>query len=223
MPNMIDLDTATWAWGDGSISACPPDSAACTVDPGDGTVGRVTGSHTYSLPGVYTVQLTVFDIFGQFDTSTFEFVVVYDPGAGFVTGGGWIDSPAGAYKPDPSLTGKASFGFVSKYKKGAIRPTGYTQFQFQIADLNFHSDSYRWLVVNRNGTRAQFKGDGTINGAPSPSGDNYRFMLWAGDGAPDTFRIKIWYEDGAYIVVYDNEVAQAIGGGSITVHRGKGK
>ena len=29
-------------------------------------------------------------------------VAVYDPTAGFVTGGGWIDSPSGAYMPSDS-------------------------------------------------------------------------------------------------------------------------
>jgi hypothetical protein len=228
-----DLGAATWNWGNGMTSTCPPDTDACAVDPGDGqagwVVGMVAGSRTYSQPGIYAVQLTVFDVFGQFDTSTYEFVVVYDPGGGFVSGGGWIDSPAGAYKPDPSLAGKASFGFVSRYKKGTSRPSGHAQFQFKVADLNFQSDSYRWLVVNQNGTRGQFKGDGTINGALSPAGDNYQFMLWATDGkdtgAPDTFRIKIWDEDesGVETIVYDNGFEQPTGGGSITVHRGKGK
>ncbi len=45
--------------------------------------------------------------------------MVYDPDDGFVTGGGWIDSPAGACQPDPNLSGKATFGFVSRYKKKA--------------------------------------------------------------------------------------------------------
>ena len=53
-----------------------------------------------------------------------QFIVVYDPTGGFVTGGGWIDSPAGAYAANLSLTGKANFGFVSKYQKGANKPTG---------------------------------------------------------------------------------------------------
>jgi hypothetical protein len=82
---------------------------------------------------------------------------------GVVTGGGWIDSPSGAYAPNDSLTGKANFGFVSMYKKGASVPTGQTEFHFQVADLNFHSDSYDWLVVNQGGTNAQYKGSGTIN------------------------------------------------------------
>src|SRR5207253_1314738 len=55
-------------------------------------------------------------------------VVIYDPAGGYVTGGGWIDSPAGALAANPSLTGKASFGFVSKYFKSARNPKGETQF-----------------------------------------------------------------------------------------------
>ena len=230
---IINPGFATFFWGDGDTSTCPLDTAACTIVLGAAsadqvtssptfTVGEVQGNHAYSEPGVYTVQLTLRDEFGQFDTATFEFVTVFDPSGGFVTGGGWIDSPAGAYKPDPDLAGKASFGFVSKYKKGASVPTGQTEFQFQVADLNFHSDSYQWLVVNQNQSRAQFKGEGTINGALDPSGKNYQFMIWATDGSPDIFRIKIWYMDGdTMVVVYDNGVAQAIGGGSIVVHGAK--
>jgi hypothetical protein len=112
-----------------------------------------------------------------------------------------------------NITGKATFGFVSKYKKGASVPDGNTEFQFKAGDLNFHSTSYDWLVVNQGGTNAQFKGYGTINGA-----GNYGFMIWAGDGSPDTFRIKIW-DAVSEVVVYDNGVDQPIGGGSIVVHK----
>ena len=101
-----------------------------------------------------------------------------------------IESPEGAFTPDLKLIGKASFGFVSKYKKGAIVPTGETEFQFRVADLNFHSDTYQWLVIA--GARAQYKGTGTINGK-----GNYGFMLTAIDEKltlstdVDLFRIKI--------------------------------
>ena len=144
-------------------------------------------------------------------------VVVYDPSAGFVTGGGWIDSPAGAYFPDSALAGKATFGFVSKCKKGATTPTGNTEFQFQTAALNYHSTSYDWLVVTGS-DYATFKGFGTVNGE-----GGYRLMLWAGDGSPDTFRIKIWSEDagGNETVIYDNGMSQAIAGGSIKIHTPK--
>jgi hypothetical protein len=213
-PHVINLDFAMWDWGDGNTSSCPPDSVVCAVDEVE---SKVTGNHTYAEPGVYPLQVTVMDKFGQFDSSH-EFVVVYDPGGGFVTGGGWIDSPAGAYMPDPSLVGKATFGFVSKYKRGAIYPTGYTGFRFQVADLNFQSDTYDWLVLTGR-DYVKFKGSGFINGELAPNGDEFKFMLWAGDEEPDTFRIKIWYEvDDFEHVVYDNGMDQEIGGGSIVVH-----
>ena len=123
-----------------------------------------------------------------------------DGGATFKVKGGWIDSPAGAYAIDPSLTGRASFGFTSRYQPGATVPTGVTRFRFQVADLHFQSESYEWLVVA--GARAQFKGTGTINGA-----GNYGFMLTAidgqlnGGGGVDKFRIKIWDKNNGGAVV----------------------
>lgn len=179
------------------------------------TLTGATPTYTPTAAGIYSACLVVND--GWEDSAEVcTSVVVYDPSAGFVTGGGWIDSPAGAYAADPELAGKATFGFVSKYKKGASVPEGNTEFQFKAGALNFHSSSYDWLVVTgSNGTRyAKFKGSGTINGM----GD-YKFQIWAGDGAPDTFRIKIWTETGGVeTVVYDNGTEQALGGGSIVVH-----
>jgi PKD repeat protein len=205
-PGMADTHSAQWNWGDGSIEAG-------TLDQGAGS-GSVEDSHDYSEAGICTVRLTVTDNDGGSAECEFRYVVVYDPAGGFVTGGGWIVSPVNEDYQYMTVRGKANFGFVSKYKKGASVPTGQTEFVFQAGDLNFHSSSYEWLVVNQNGTNAQFKGSGTINGA----GD-YKFMLWAGDGEPDTFRIKIWTEsDGVETIVYDNGVEQAISGGSIAVH-----
>jgi hypothetical protein len=209
-----DTHTASIAWGDGS-------SAAATVTQGAGSSGSVSGSHAYSAARIYTPSLTVTDDDGGSDTESCEYVVVYDPSAGFVTGGGWINSPAGAYLADPTMTGKATFGFVSKYKKGATTPDGSTEFQFHAAGLNFKSTAYQWLVVA--GWKATYKGWGTINGQ-----GNYGFLLSALDGSPDMFRIKIW-DVGSGEVVYDNnlgggddaEPATALGGGSIVIHTGK--
>lgn len=201
-----DALTFGWDWGDGSAS---------------GNAGA-TPTHTYSASGIYDVCLTVNDGFVDSD-SVCTIAVIYDPSAGFVTGGGWIDSPAGAYKPDETLSGKATFGFVSKYKKGATVPIGNTEFQFHAAGMNFHSDTYAWLVVNQAGTNAQFKGVGTINGGLDPNGNPFKFMLWAGDGSPDTFRIRIWWEDadGTEYNVYDNGFYQPIENGSIVIHKAK--
>ncbi|MDH3745587.1 MAG: hypothetical protein OES47_10865, partial [Acidobacteriota bacterium] len=185
------------------------------------------GAHTYTVPGVYRIQLTVSDDL-DFGTSAYQFVVVFDPTGGFVTGGGWIDSPAGAYTPNPVLIGKAHFGFVSKYKKGANVPTGNTEFEFAVADLLFKSTDYDWLVIA--GHTAKFKGSGTINGL-----GNYGFLLSAIDEKltpstdVDLFRIKIWDKDAADMVVYDNlmggadddDPATPLGGGSIVIHKSK--
>ncbi len=171
---------------------------------------------------VATIYFKVIDNVGNESEFGELFVVVYDPSAGFVTGGGWIDSPAGAFVADPTAVGKANFGFVSKYQKGAKVPTGNTQFQFKAGDLNFNSTEYDWLVIA--GSKAQYKGSGTINGA-----GNFGFMLTASDSgkstAPDRFRIKIW-DKSTGVIIYDNQLGSsdnadaitAISGGSIVIH-----
>jgi len=196
------------------------------------TVMTVGGSWDVSsgyVPGVgvYSVAVWAIDQAGNTIMSDGRTLVIYDPTAGFVTGGGWIWSPKGAYAPDPNLEGKATFGFVAKYQKGAKTPTGQTEFQFKAGNLNFHSESYEWLVVA--GAKAQFKGVGTINGAGA-----YGFLLTAidgqisGGGGVDKFRIKIW-DVGTSSIVYDNQMgkddygdfATVLGGGSIVIHTGK--
>jgi hypothetical protein len=108
-------------------------------------------------------------------------------------------------------------------------PEGNTEFQFEAGGFKFHSTAYEWLVVNKSGTNAQFKGAGLVNGALAPNGSVYKFVLWAGDGAGpnglDTFRIRIWWEDadGVEHDVYDNGFDQEIGGGSIVIHTAKVK
>ena len=80
-----------------------------------------------------------------------------------------------------------------------------------------HSSGYEWLVVTGDDT-AQYKGVGTVNGAVAPNGTLYHFMVWAGDGEPDTFRIRIWWEDsGQETELYDSETT-ILGGGSIVIH-----
>jgi PKD repeat protein len=214
-----DIDqplNVTTDWGDGNVDVLLVDAAACPQEEDQ--------SHTYAEAGVYTVTTTVTDA-EQLSDAADQYAVIYDPNGGFVTGGGWIDSPMGAYAADESLIGKANFGFVSKYKKGANVPTGNTAFQFKVADLNFKSTSYDWLVIA--GSKAKFKGEGAINEAGS-----FGFMLSAVDGdlngGDDTFRIKIW-DTANDDVVYDNQMGDTddadattvLGGGSIVVHKAK--
>lgn len=216
-----DTHNATIDWGDGTITDA-------TIDEINGS-GTLTGSYAYFDPGVYTLTLTVIDDDDGVDVMIFRYIVVYADyyfDCGFVTGGGWINSPEGAYTPDTTLTGKANFGFVSKYKKGQSTPSGNTEFQFKVANLNFHSANYYWLVVA--GAKAIYKGVGTINGEGS-----YGFMLSAIDEEltpstdVDLFRIKIWDKDDNDKIVYDNNIENVdyddpnseIAGGQIVIHK----
>jgi len=214
-PDVGDSHDVTWDWGDTNS-----DTQTSVSSP-------ATQGHIYASPGVYSVGVTVTD--GEDSAhGVYEFIVIYDPDGGFVTGGGWFDSPPGACSFDActdDTTGKANFGFVSKYKKGADVPIGNTEFQFKAGNLNFHSDSYDWLVVA--GHKAKYKGVGTINGT-----GNYGFMISAIDEkltpstAVDLFRIKIW-DKATGEMVYDNQMdaddsadpTTAIGGGNIVIHQ----
>jgi PKD repeat protein len=223
-PSSPGLHTVVWTWGDGG-------STTYTTNDPSGS-GTAVGSHTYTSPGIYSISVTVTDTGGLSGSATAaNYVVVYNPNGGFVTGGGWINSPAGAI-PNSSLTGKATFGFVSKYVSGAKTPSGNTEFQFQAAGLNFHATLFDWLTIAS--ARAQYKGSGTINGA-----GNFGFMLTAidgdvtGGGGVDKFRIKIWDTSTCdstgsnCTVIYDNQLGAtdtaepttAIAGGSIVIHK----
>lgn len=176
-PDKLDTHTATWDWDDG------PTSAGAVAE-ANGS-GAITGSHTYAAPGVYTVTVTVDDGCGNTDQAIYEFVVVYDPNGGFVTGGGWITTPAGAYTPDLTVEGKSSVGFVARYLPGATVPSGSLAFTLHAAGFQFKSGSFDWLVVS--GSKAQLRGTGTVNGAGT-----YQFLLAAEDGRPDRLGLKIW-------------------------------
>lgn len=219
------------------------DTHTCRFDVKDEVLGTITAqtvaassgqcAEGLSAPaaGLYSITVTVTDDDLASDAASFPtgglLIVIYDPSAGFVTGGGWIDSPPGACgfaACTASTTGKATFGFVSKYvaqkDKASQVLTGNTEFHFHAGGLSFKSISYEWLIVNGNSGRAQYKGEGAVNGV-----SNYGFILTAYDGSPDRFRIKIW-DVGTGVVVYDNQfnepdtsaLATTLGGGSIIVH-----
>lgn len=193
-------------------------SASYTIDGGSPVPMEMSGSSwTATISGlaadVYEVCVTGKDKADNVSAPVCALLAVYDPSAGFVTGGGWIMSPEGAYAANTDLTGKATFGFVSKYLKGAKIPTGNTEFQFHAASFNFKSTVYEWLVVS--GSQAQYKGSGTVNGS-----EGYGFLLTAGDGSPDTFRLKVW-EKSTGATIYDNGSNQPLGSGSIIIHTAK--
>ncbi len=220
----VDVDTThtavEWDWGDGTTS-----SAGLVSE--DGGIGVVpTAFHTYDATGVYEIKLTMKDDpYLSTVVGSYKYVVVFDPSAGFVTGGGWIDSPAGAYIPDPEKVGQATFGFISKFyrtRTGENELDGNTVFEFHAGDLRFTSNSYNFLVVKNS--KAIYRGLGYINDDPLKE---YGFMLTAQDLVDgDMFRIQIWDDDPATGLIYDNKLGSAandmdagtlIGDGSIIV------
>jgi hypothetical protein len=210
--NGTDLSSADYSVNGG---------AWASMAPTDGNFDSTTENVTATIPAptspvADTICVRATDAAGNTsDGTACTSFVVYDPSAGFVTGGGWVASPAGACQ-DLALCanaqGKGTFGFVSKYQKGATAPTGNTQYVFHDGNFNFASSSYQWLVVNQGGSNAQFKGTGTING-----GGSYQFMIWATEGSPNTFRIQVT-DPVSGNTVYETGT-QSLGGGSIIIHK----
>lgn len=189
-----------------------------------------SGSAQLSVAGLPAGVYKIRALLGGGCAESIAYLPVYDPDGGFVTGGGWIQSPAGAYPADPSLNGKANFGFVSKYKKGNNEVDGNTEFQLKAGNLNFKSSSHTAASLVIAGAKAIYKGIGTVNGSGS-----YGFMVSAidgqvnGGGNADKFRIKIWDKNNGNGVIYDNQLGAdenadattLLGGGSIVIHKPK--
>ena len=213
----------------------PADGVLNVVFTVDGTAdGTACAAGPYTAPaGCMTLQITGGSVNATLHDSYGDVVGNNSASPEFAGGAvpGWDDflgSNVGFSLTVPSIVrsseGKATFGFASQYKKGALVPTGSTEFQFNAGDINFHSTSYDWLAINKNDAHAQYMGEGTVNGMGP-----YQFMVWATDGAPDTFRIKIWDDStGPEQVIYDNgfdgsgnETGQPIDGGNIIVHTSK--
>jgi hypothetical protein len=220
-------------WGDGTVSSSSSPDPYVVNQNGD----LFTADHLYVQPGLYAITVTIeYDGGAHTQTEVLENAIVFDSQGGFVTGGGWIDSPPGAYTPndpaDPEIAGRANFNFTSKYKKGGSLPVGSTNFRFAAGDLVFNSSAYDWMFIT--GSLVRYRGVGTLKG----SSDSYNFQLTAVDAnvagagvSRDGFRIKIWQEDNDYgeIVLYDsglgaddasgNGGTTQLGGGSVQIHK----
>ncbi len=212
-PYLVQVDCSVDLDGSASYH---PDGTIVSYDWnfGDNTTGSgVLVSHTYTAVGIYEVNLTVTDDSGVQASDT-TMVVVYDPDTGSATGGGWFWSAPGNLKQDPESEGKATFGFVVKYKHETAG--GNLEFQYHVGDINLKSSDITWLMVS--GANAQFQGEGTINGDGL-----YTFRVLAKDGdkaggQPDEFTIRIWQGiDTEADPIYQAINAQ-LGGGNIIIH-----
>ncbi len=178
------------------------DTHTISVNWGDG-VTTAGLSHAYAAPGLYTVSATVADDDGGSDSGVATgFIVVYDPGAGFVTGSGWFGS-----------SDKTKFEVVVKYRGAVVGSDALVS--LEQAGLTFTSTAVEWLVLQPG--RAKVRGTGTLGGTSGI----YQFVLTAVDG-PDGIRLKIWNAAG---VVFDNQAGlpddswtvTPLGGGNISV------
>ncbi|WP_143244262.1 MBG domain-containing protein, partial [Algoriphagus ratkowskyi] len=192
-----------------------------------------TGKATLVVSGLAADVYEVKAIIGSgCSESEVVFLPVYDPAGGFVTGGGWIDSPAGAMiGAKATIVGKANFGFNAKYNTGKNNTTevdGNTNFQFKAGDIHFSSATHDNMQLVISGAKATYTGTGTVNGVGT---HKFRVIAIDGDvaggGGFDKFRIMIWDNNSSSTLLYDNkrgtsessDDATVIGGGSIVIHK----
>lgn len=199
-PGILDTYTALWDWGDG------------TTSPGLVSGYNVTGTHSYNKAGLFTVTLSIADDDGGTAAKFHQYVVVVDPKAGFVTGGGW-------FRYSNKI---GQFGFIAHYPpRDTLAPVGSVVFQVPASRFVFHSSQFDWLVID--GSKATLRGAGKINGKGS-----YPFLLTVTNGSPDSIRIKIW-DQATGLVIYDTQPGASdtadptisIKGGSIRIHKPK--
>ncbi|MER2996877.1 SBBP repeat-containing protein [Pontibacter populi] len=184
-----------WAWGDQSQPTIAYFSA------GD---SHITGEHTYTQAGIYRAGLDFSQSCLVPESYDFEeWLVIYDPAAGSVTGGGQLLSLQ-TQLPWMSQQLNAQFSFNVRYNQNKDTASqGQTQLNLREQGV-FRSNAIEWLVVR--GDQALWQGTGTLNGE-----GNYGFTasVWDGrgtgdDDAGDEIRIRIWDKNAGNAIVYDN-------------------
>jgi hypothetical protein len=203
--------TAEITWGDGQVT-----NLSNLAGP------TLTSTHTYTVAGSFAIKVKV-SRGSSFGSSTFSPLVVFDPNAGSLTGGGWFNSPLGAFPANPSFIGKIHFDADVKFEKKTTQLKGSAKVSLPGAD--FKLTTFSWLSII--GSRVQTAGTGTLNGA-----SGYGFLLTGIDGKidgkklPDKVRIKIWKQSTGQII-YDSQMdapdsaaaALVLGGGNMTIHK----
>lgn len=162
-------------------------------------------------PNVYTVDIRMDpdNDYYEAEPADTAVLVVYDPSAGFTTGGGWV-MDGGA---------KGNFGFGVKYVGRGANIRGQAVYVYRSGDMagRIKSNAMDWLVIN--GNTAVFRGKATGSDV-----GNYTFEITVEDngepGSADTFAIKIWRPDRTLL----HELpATTLGGGNLIVPQPKGR
>jgi hypothetical protein len=131
---------------------------------------------------MYTINATVTDDDGGAGSGS-VMVIVYDPDAGFATGGGHIESAVGA-------AGKGQFQFNPHYRPGEDGPAasgGKVRFRLDSENVRLQSTGLEWLVVTPD-RKVAVKGTGTLAGRDG----GYGFVMYSYDADPDRYRIVVW-------------------------------
>ena len=182
-----DTHSCSISWGDGSIEPGKLDGGVCR------------GTHSYAAAGQVIVVVEATDDDGATGSDAIHLVIV-EPAAGKVTGGGWLSSD-----------GRISFGFVVWSSEDGR----HGQLQVHAGKHSFHGNTVARLVATKE--TAGWTGSGTWDGN---SGFTYEVnVVDNGNGAdrnaePDTFAITIRDASGEPVF----SAAGALDGGNIWVH-----
>ena len=192
-PGANDTHTCRTVWDDGTTTSYAPTDLTCRT------------SHVFEHPGMYTIETEVTD--DDAGSGTAEvMVIVYDPDAGFATGGGLADEGS---------AGKAHFQFNSRYHphdEGPEPTIGKVDYRIDGRSLDVDSTNLEWLVVTPDDLVA-VKGTGTLDGEAG-----YGFVLYADSREPDRLRVVVWpSRSGAYPT--DTIVHDTVPGGDFDLDR----
>lgn len=164
-PGANDTHTCSVAWDDGTEE---------TYQPGSGD--NCDRLHTFTRPGMFTIDAKVTDDDGGVGSGT-VMVIVYDPDGGFETVGLQLESPPGALAGEPPAAGPAHSEFKVRYCPGESGPTssgGKVSFRFD-GHFDLDSTSLEWLVVTPD-DKVATKGVATVASTGTLLGPN---TTWA--------------------------------------------
>ena len=192
-----------------------------TIDWADGSTPTVLNepvlsfeaSHTYTSTGTYAVSIVLTDKCGAATSTVYESIVVFDPRSGSVKGGGWFESPAGAYVENPTAVGRASFSFDASYDGFSNIPQGSSSFTFRAADLKFKSSQFELLLID--GETARLTGTGTVNGRAGHDiliamvDDDTKLPRDKSKKQMKADRIRVRITDPSGAVIYDTQLGQS--------------
>ena len=175
-----------------------------------------------STPQVYKLTVTYGSGEGcPINTATL-YVHVFDTKAGFVTGGGWVRSPAHPDYEFMQTSSRAYFGLMAKYMKGEENQVqGETQLLVENGTFYFRGSLHQARSLVIAGNKAFYRGQGKVSylnkaGKLTTDPRTFGFLVAATDGnfgkarGEDQLRIQVWEirSNGTRgAVVYDNQTA----------------